>query len=69
VIQKLHHLKAERDNEEVKKALNKLDREVRLGKNSVPALLECVKAYATIAEMCQVLGHIWGHYQEGSTWI
>ncbi len=69
VIQRLHHLKAERDNEEVKKALNKLDREVRLGKNSVPALLECVKAYATIAEMCQVLGHIWGHYQEGSTWI
>jgi methylmalonyl-CoA mutase N-terminal domain/subunit len=69
VIQRLHHLKAERDNEEVKKALNKLDREVRLGKNSVPALLECVKAYATIAEMCQVLGHIWGHYQEGPTWI
>jgi methylmalonyl-CoA mutase N-terminal domain/subunit len=69
VIQRLHHLKAERDNGEVKRALRKLDREVRLGKNSVPALLECAKAYATIAEMCQVLGHIWGHYQEGSTWI
>jgi methylmalonyl-CoA mutase N-terminal domain/subunit len=69
VIQRLHHLKAGRENEEVKRALEKLDREVRLGKNSVPALLECARAYATIAEMCQVLGHIWGHYQEGSTWI
>lgn len=69
VIQRLHNLKADRDNDEVKKTLNNLDREVRLGKNSVPALLACVKAYATIAEMCRVLGHIWGHYQEGSTWI
>ncbi len=69
VIQRLHDLKAERDNEQVKKTLNNLDREVRLGKNSVPALLECVKAYATIAEMCRVLARIWGDYQEGPTWI
>ena len=69
VIERLHSLKSERDSEAVKKCLHTLDRDVRLGKNSVPPLIECVKAYATISEMCQVLGNIWGYYQEGSSWI
>jgi len=69
VIQKLHHLKSERDNGEVGRCLRHLDQEVRLGKNSVPALIDCVRAYATIGEMCQVLGNIWGIYQEGATWV
>ena len=69
VIQKLHHLKSERDNGEVGRCLRRLDQEVRLGKNSVPALIDCVRAYATIGEMCQVLGNIWGIYHEGATWV
>jgi methylmalonyl-CoA mutase N-terminal domain/subunit len=69
VIQKLHLLKSERNNGEVKRCLRRLDQEVRFGKNSVPALIDCVRAYATIGEMCQVLGKIWGIYQEGATWI
>jgi hypothetical protein len=35
----------------------------------VPALLECARAYATIGEMCRVLGGIWGTYQEPKVWI
>jgi methylmalonyl-CoA mutase N-terminal domain/subunit len=69
VIQKLHRLKSERDNQEVERCLRRLDQDVRLGKNSVPALIDCVRAYATIGEMCQVLGKIWGIYQEGTTRI
>jgi len=69
IIQKLHQLKSERDDQEVKRCLHRLDQEVRLGKNSVPALIDCVRAYATIGEMCQVLGNIWGIYQEGATWV
>jgi methylmalonyl-CoA mutase N-terminal domain/subunit len=69
VIQKLHRLKSERDNEKVERCLTRLDQDVRLGKNSVPALIDCVRAYVTIGEMCQVLGKIWGIYQEGATWI
>jgi hypothetical protein len=42
---------------------------VRAGKNSVPALIDCVKAYATIGEMCKVLGGIWGYYKEGASWM
>ncbi len=69
VIQKLHRLKSERDNEKVERCLTRLDQDVRLGKNSVPALIDCVRAYVTIGEMCQVLGKIWGVYQEGAAWI
>jgi methylmalonyl-CoA mutase N-terminal domain/subunit len=69
VIERLQQLKATRDNEAVKKALQKLDCDVRAGKNTVPALMDCVKAYATIGEMCQVLGGIWGYYREGSLWM
>jgi methylmalonyl-CoA mutase N-terminal domain/subunit len=69
VIKKLHLLKSERDIKEVERCLRNLDREVRLGKNSVPALIDCAKAYATIGEMCQVLGKIWGYYQEGTSRI
>jgi methylmalonyl-CoA mutase N-terminal domain/subunit len=69
VTERLHRLKLERDKKEVERCLRNLDREVRLGKNSVPALIDCAKAYATIGEMCQVLGTIWGRYEEGVAWI
>lgn len=68
-IQKLHHLKLKRNNEKVQNCLRHLEEEVRLKKNSVPALIDCARAYATIGEMCQVLGNLWGIYQEGATWL
>ena len=69
IIAKMLQVKAERDNDEVARCLQRLEQEVRDGKNTVPALIDCVKAYATIGEMCQVLGGIWGYYQEGSSWM
>ena len=69
VIQRLHRLKSRRDKKEVERCLCKLDQEVRLGNNSVPALIDCARAYATIGEMCRVLGKIWGYHQEGALWI
>ena len=69
VIEKLNHIKTERNKGEVEKSLRRLDQEVRLGKNSVPALIDCALAYATIGEMCQVLGNIWGFYHEEAKWI
>jgi methylmalonyl-CoA mutase N-terminal domain/subunit len=69
VIEKLRRAKAERNPVEVEKALGRLDQEVRQGKNSVPALVDCALAYATISEMCQVLGKIWGFYGEEAKWM
>ena len=69
VIEKLHNLKAQRDPAVVERCLGRLEQEVRLGKNSIPALKDCALAYATIGEMCRVLGKIWGFYHEGAKWI
>jgi methylmalonyl-CoA mutase N-terminal domain/subunit len=69
VIEKLNRAKAERNPQDVEKGLRRLDQEVRLGKNSVPALIDCALAYATISEMCQVLGKIWGFYREEAKWM
>ncbi len=69
IIEKMLQVKAERDNDEVARCLARLEEDVRNGKNSVPALIDCVKAYATIGEMCRVLGGIWGYYKEGASWM
>ncbi len=69
VIESLRRLNSERDNDRVKKCLGELKKEVRAGNNTVPTLIECARAYATIGEMCKVLGKEWGYYQEGALWI
>ncbi len=69
VIEKLSRVKAERNAAEVEKSLRRLEEDVRSGKNSVPALIDCALAYATISEMCQVLGKIWGFYHEEAKWM
>jgi len=33
-------------------------------KNLMPYILECVRAYATLGEMCDVLRGVFGTYQE-----
>lgn len=69
IIERLQELKSSRDNAAVTAALGRLDADVRAGHNTVPALIDCAKAYATIGEMCQVLGGTWGFYKEGSSWM
>ncbi|RME29748.1 MAG: methylmalonyl-CoA mutase, partial [Candidatus Zixiibacteriota bacterium] len=60
----LRKIKAERDAGEVQASLDHL-REVAKGtENTFPALLRCVKAYATVGEMCDVLREVWGEWQE-----
>ena len=40
-------------------------RETARGKdNLMPLLLEAVRAYATIGEMCDALRDVWGEYEE-----
>jgi len=69
VIERLHRVKSERDNQGVERALSNLDRAVSNGENTVPALIDCAKAFATIGEMCRVMGKTIGYYQEGASWI
>ena len=32
--------------------------------NTMPPLLDCVRAYATVGEMCDALREVWGEYEE-----
>ena len=34
------------------------------GRNTMPLLIDCVRAYATLGEMCDALREVYGEYQE-----
>ena len=34
------------------------------GANTMYPLLDCVRAYATVGEMCDALRDVWGEYEE-----
>ncbi|MRI86647.1 methylmalonyl-CoA mutase [Aggregicoccus sp. 17bor-14] len=64
-IARLKQVKAERNNEAVNAALAKVEAAARGTENVVPAVLEAVKAYATLGEVCDVFRKVWGPYREG----
>jgi methylmalonyl-CoA mutase N-terminal domain/subunit len=61
---RLKKLRAERDNARVEKTLKDLVLGARSRQNTMPLLLDCVRAYATLGEMCDALRPIFGEYQE-----
>jgi methylmalonyl-CoA mutase N-terminal domain/subunit len=63
-ISRLEHLRQTRDRDRVSRTLDAL-RETARGKgNTMPAILDCVRAYATVGEMCDALRQVWGEYEE-----
>jgi methylmalonyl-CoA mutase N-terminal domain/subunit len=62
--ERLKKLRSERDNPRVERVLTDLAAGARAGDNTMPLLLECVRAYATLGEMCDALRPIFGEYQE-----
>jgi methylmalonyl-CoA mutase N-terminal domain/subunit len=48
-------VRKDRDNSTVNKALKRLEDVARSNDNTMPAFLECVEAYATVGEICDVL--------------
>ncbi len=64
--EKVKKLRAERDQEKVKKALEQL-REVSMSdENVMPTVIEAVKARATIGEICDVWREVFGEYRPES---
>ncbi len=57
-------IKAERNNGAVQVSLDKLRKVADSDGNTFEALLECVRAYASVGEMCDVLRESWGEYVE-----
>jgi methylmalonyl-CoA mutase N-terminal domain/subunit len=62
--ERLARVKQERDGDAVGAALKKLEVAARGTENTMPAFLECVAAYATIGEICDVLRGIFGEQRE-----
>lgn len=63
-IEGLNRVRAERDGAAVKAALEKVREAAAGGANTMPAIVEAVKAYATVGEITDVLVSVFGRYQE-----
>jgi methylmalonyl-CoA mutase N-terminal domain/subunit len=63
-LSRLSALKASRDNAAVAAALARLAEVARADGNTMYPLLDCVRAYATVGEMCDALRDVFGEYQE-----
>jgi len=63
-IKKLEEVKISRKENEVKEKLNDLKEAANSDKNVMPFILECVKSYATLGEVCDQLRDIFGEYKD-----
>ena len=62
--ERLAQVKQNRDNAEVGSALRRLEEAAQGTENTMPVLLECVEAYATVGEMSDVLRGVFGEQKE-----
>jgi len=63
-LSRLADLKRTRDNDRVARSLDALRAAARGKDNTMVPLLECVRAYATVGEMCDALRDVWGEWEE-----
>lgn len=63
-VARLQKLRRERDNAKVKQVLSKLHDAADKDENLMPTIIEAVKAYATLGEICDVLRKVYGEYKE-----
>ena len=63
-IEELKEVKKQRNSAKVKRALKQLHDAARNGNNLMPRILDCVREYATLGEMCSTLKEEFGIYHE-----
>lgn len=63
-VDALTRVRAERDQAKVDSALERLKQAATEDKNLMPELLDCVRVYATVGEMVDVLKVVYGEYRE-----
>ena len=63
-LERLQRVRRERDNERAGAALAALERAARGAENTMPALLECARAYCSLGEMMGVFRQVFGDYTE-----
>ncbi|MBI4886973.1 MAG: methylmalonyl-CoA mutase family protein [Acidobacteria bacterium] len=63
-LARLEQVRAARDADTVRRALDRLEAGAGGNENTMPLLMDAVRAYATIGEMCDALRRVWGEYEE-----
>ncbi|MET1125035.1 MAG: methylmalonyl-CoA mutase family protein, partial [Archaeoglobaceae archaeon] len=63
-IERLKKVKAERDNDAVKDALEWIKNAAENDENVMPAIFEAVKNYATVGEIMGALKEVYGTYRK-----
>ena len=66
-IERLKKVRSERDDSMVEKALADLKQGAQGDGNLMPLILEAVKVYSTLGEVCDVLREVFGEYQQVNT--
>ena len=62
--ERMARMRASRDEAEVAASLGALAQAAHEGRNVIPAMLDCARAYCTLFEIRHVLEEIWGSYRE-----
>ena len=65
-LEKLAKLKARRDNAKVRQSLEALRSVARSDQNTMPFILDAVRVYATVGEICDTFREVFGTYTETS---
>ena len=65
-VKRLQQLRAGRDSQAVNRTLSELKEAAQSDQNLMPLLIDCVKEYTTLGEICDTLKEIFGAYQEPS---
>jgi methylmalonyl-CoA mutase, N-terminal domain len=67
-LTKLARVRRERDDAAVQATLRRLADAARGTTNMMPPILEAVKAYATLGEICQAMKSVFGEHKEPVKW-
>ncbi|MFP3927630.1 MAG: methylmalonyl-CoA mutase [Desulfobacteraceae bacterium] len=65
-VKKLERLRAARDGDAVEKTLKVLKQAGEQGSNLMPPVLDAVRSYATLGEICDALRGVFGEYQQAT---
>jgi methylmalonyl-CoA mutase, N-terminal domain len=63
-VERLRAVKAERSAARVKETLAAVERSCKDGTNVMPPIVDAVKAYASLGEICDVFRKVFGAYRE-----
>ena len=63
-VDRLNRLRQERDNDELTRRLDALRMAAEGTENLMPHILDAVRAYGTLGEICGVLREVFGEYRE-----